>query len=98
RSARVLPRLGIEARTCLRMPVVSAKKFKELVNGIKSPTVLEIGTKRVEPKHPTIRRDWVPHAAEYIGTDFESGLDVDVVADVNNLSSTFGEQRFDAII
>jgi SAM-dependent methyltransferase len=77
---------------------VSAEKFKELISAIERPTVLEIGTKRVNPKHPTIRKDWVPHAAEYIGTDFASGLDVDVVSDVCQLSTTFGENRFDAII
>jgi len=77
---------------------VSAEKFKELIKGIEGPTVLEIGTRRVIPTSPTIHKDWVPHAAEYIGTDFASGLDVDVVADVSDLSAAFGEQRFDAII
>lgn len=77
---------------------MSAEKFKELIKGIERPTVLEIGTRRVIPTSPTIHKDWVPHAAEYIGTDFASGLDVDVVADVSQLSTAFGEQRFDAIV
>jgi len=77
---------------------VSAEKFKELIKGIESPTVLEIGTRRVIPTIPTIHKDWVPHAAEYMGADLESGLDVDVVADVCDLSNALGEERFDAII
>ena len=30
-----------------------------------------------------MHRDWVPHAAEFLGTDIEGGEDVDVVADVH---------------
>src|SRR5690606_1763642 len=36
--------------------------------------------------------------AEYVGTDFRAGPDVDVVADVHELTRTFGEERFDAVI
>lgn len=45
-----------------------------------------------------MHRDWVPHAAEYLGSDFEAGLDVDVVADVHKLSDVVGDNRFDAIV
>ena len=39
-----------------------------------------------------------PGAAEYIGTDFQAGLDVDVVADAHSLSEAFAPESFDAII
>jgi hypothetical protein len=73
-------------------------KFKVLIKGMERPTVLEIGTRRVISTSPTFHKEWVPHSAEYIGTDFATGLDVDVVADVCDRSSAFGEQRFDAIV
>lgn len=62
------------------------------------PSVLELGTRRVNPAVSTMRRRYVPHAAEYVGTDFRDGLDVDVIADVHELSGVFGENRFDAVI
>jgi len=57
-----------------------------------------MGTRRTSTDGSTLRRDWVPHAREYIGTDFEEGLDVDVVADAHHLSAVFGENRFDLVI
>ena len=62
------------------------------------PSVLELGARRVRPEVSTLRRDFVPHAAEYVGSDYRDGLDVDVVADVHELSEVFGEQRFDAVV
>ena len=45
-----------------------------------------------------MHEDWVPQAVDYIGTDFQDGLDVDVVVDAHKLSSAFGENRFDIVI
>jgi len=72
--------------------------FLELMAQRESPSVLETGTCRSIPERSTLHRDWVPHAAEYIGTDFQNGVDVDVVADIHSLSTVFGENRFDAVI
>ncbi|WP_421845164.1 class I SAM-dependent methyltransferase [Mycobacterium sp.] len=77
---------------------MSAEKFIELAKGIEDLSVLEIGTKRVSKRRSSVHKSWVPHAVEYVCSDFENGLDVDVVSDVCELSATFGEQRFDAII
>jgi len=63
-----------------------------------APSVLELGTRRVLPGVSTMRRSLVPHAREYVGTDFREGVDVDVVADAHALSEVFGENRFDAVI
>lgn len=65
---------------------------------IAEPRVLELGTRRVEGNPTTLRHEWVPHAAEYIGMDFQEGPDVDVVADVHSMSEVLGEARFDAVI
>lgn len=59
--------------------------------------ILELGTCRSQPDKPTISRHLFP-AAEYIGTDFQDGLDVDVVADAHALSASFAAESFDAIV
>ncbi len=74
------------------------KYFHQEKKKIKSPRTLELGTRRVEGDPPTTRQDWVPHASEYICSDFQEGLDVDVVADIHTLSETFGCESFDIII
>jgi SAM-dependent methyltransferase len=65
---------------------------------IPAPSVIDLGARRVEDKPSTLRHEWVPHAKEYIGVDFQPGLDVDVVADVHTLSDTLGENKYDAVI
>ena len=51
-----------------------------------APSVLELGTLQSVPGRSTMHRDWVPHAAEFLGTDIEAGPDVDVVADLHRLT------------
>ena len=63
-----------------------------------APSVLELGTKQSQPGRSTMHRDWVPHAAEFLGTDMEAGADVDVVADLHRLSDVVGTERFDVIL
>ncbi len=72
--------------------------FLQIASAKSTPSVLEIGTRRAIPDRSTLRKDWVPHAREYIATDFQDGLDVDVVADAHHLSAVFGENRFDIVI
>ncbi|HEY42978.1 MAG TPA: class I SAM-dependent methyltransferase [Anaerolineae bacterium] len=62
------------------------------------PRVLELGTKRSIPDRSTRRDKWVPNASEYLGSDIESGVDVDIVADVHRLTEVVGEEQFDVII
>ncbi len=45
-----------------------------------------------------MHKEWVPNAAEFLGTDLESGADVDIVADVHRLSSEVGQEQFDIVI
>ena len=75
-----------------------ASEFRALCRRYDAPSVLELGTRQSTPGRSTMHRDWVPHAAEFLGTDFQPGADVDVVADAQTLSSTFGSERFDAIV
>lgn len=79
-------------------PAAVLENFLALLRARPAPRVLELGTRRSNPDRCTLHRDWAPHAAEFVGTDFEDGLDVDVVADVHALSGALGENRFDAII
>ncbi len=69
--------------------------FIDRCRRIPVPRVLEIGT--ATSIHP-IRRDWVPHAGEYLGTDSQYGTNVDFVADVHWLSSVVGVESFDVVI
>jgi SAM-dependent methyltransferase len=65
---------------------------------LSSPSVLELGTLQSQPGRSTMHRDWVPHAAEFLGTDIEAGPDVDVVADLHRLTDVVGRERFDVIL
>ena len=73
-------------------------KFRENLGQLKSGTVLELGTRRVEGNPPTVRRDWVPDGVRYIGCDYQSGFDVDEVVDAEKLSETFASGSIDAVI
>ena len=73
-------------------------QFVLTVRAIPHARILELGTKRSIADRPTISRPLFPDAAEYIGTDFQAGLDVDVVADVHALSHSFAPEYFDAIV
>lgn len=72
--------------------------FTEYVGRLKGGRVVELGTRRVGGAAPTTRRDWVPAGVDYIGCDFEAGADVEIVADAESLSQTFGPASIDAVI
>ncbi|UCG25320.1 MAG: methyltransferase domain-containing protein [Chloroflexota bacterium] len=72
--------------------------FIRRCSALAKPRVLELGTKRSIAERSTLHSDWVPHAAEYLGTDIEPGVDVDIVADVHRLSSVVGVEQFDVVV
>jgi SAM-dependent methyltransferase len=72
--------------------------FVARCRAMERPRVLELGTKRSVEGRSTLHSEWVPNAGEYLGTDIESGEDVDIVADVHRLTQVTGEEQFDAII
>jgi hypothetical protein len=74
------------------------QRFRERCAQLQAPSVLELGTLQSQAGRSTMHRDWVPHAAEHLGTDIEAGPDVDIVADVHRLSEVVGRERFDVII
>jgi hypothetical protein len=74
------------------------QRFKARCAEFSSPSVLELGTLQSQPGRSTMHRDWVPHAAEFLGTDIQAGPDVDIVADVHRLSQVVGDERFDVIL
>ena len=59
--------------------------------------ILELGTMRANPEIITTRKQEFP-LADYVCTDIQAGVDVDVQSDVHRLSQTFGEESFDAIL
>lgn len=69
--------------------------FRHSLDEKQAPSVLELGTLRWSPNNPTHRKDWVPHASRYVMSDFQPGVDVDVVADAHDLSP-FSDGEFDA--
>lgn len=60
--------------------------------------ILEMGTLRVQGCPSTVRRGHAHPSSKYIATDFQAGLDVDVVADAHALSETFEPNSFDMIL
>jgi hypothetical protein len=72
--------------------------FMARCQAMNRPRVLELGTKRSIASRSTRRDSWIPHASEYLGTDINSGVDVDIVADAHRLTETVGEEQFDVII
>jgi hypothetical protein len=74
------------------------QRFMEACRRFEAPSVLELGTKQSVAGRSTMHRDWVPHAGEFLGTDIEAGVDVDVVADLHRLSEVVGAERFDVIL
>lgn len=65
---------------------------------LKQPRVLELGTRRSQETRSTKHENLVPNAGEFLGTDIQEGIDVDVVADVHKLSKVVGEKQFDIIV
>lgn len=78
----------------------SWSNFKDRVNSLDKPRILELGTRRSELniKTGTIHKAEFDNYLEYIGTDIEEGVDVDTVADVHKLSEVFGVKSYDVII
>ncbi|MFC0271932.1 methyltransferase domain-containing protein [Metabacillus herbersteinensis] len=72
--------------------------FLPLANQIEKPRILEIGTRRVGLNPSTVRKDLFNDYKEYVGLDYQEGLDVDIVGDVHELSKVVGEESFDIIL
>jgi hypothetical protein len=74
--------------------------FREVRLG-SAPRVLELGTRRSDPERSTVHRAELlaaNPASTHVGTDFEPGPDVDVVADAHRLTERFPPASFDAFI
>jgi len=74
------------------------ERFLARCQAMDIPRVLELGTRRSIASRSTRYDNWVPNAGEYLGTDIESGVDVDIAADVHRLTRVTGEEAFDVII
>lgn len=69
---------------------------KEIAKGhIKD--VLDIGTKRVKEEAPTHGKRYYNYPVNYVMTDMQDGLDVDIISNAHTMSTVFGCNSFDAI-
>jgi SAM-dependent methyltransferase len=62
--------------------------------------VLELGTKRSKNDSPTHKKSLFKHITnlEYVMTDYQEGLDVDVVCDIHKTEGVFEDESFDLIL
>ncbi len=62
--------------------------------------ILELGTKRSDPNISTHHKQFFEgiNNCEFIMTDYQEGIDVDVVCDLHKTSSVFENESFDLII
>jgi len=79
-------------------PITSFEKLISLASNNKDYKVLEIGTKRSIANRTTHKKEIFPFASEYILSDFEDGIDVDILSNAERLSETFEENHFDFIV
>lgn len=73
------------------------KNFRNELNKLKNPKVLEIGTLQWKLGVSTHHGAWLPNEATHIKSDIEAGNDVDVVADAHDLAA-FKDEEFDVFI
>jgi SAM-dependent methyltransferase len=60
--------------------------------------VLELGTKRSNSSCPTHRKSLFNKSVTYVMTDYQAGLDVDIVCDLHNTAGVFENESFDVIV
>ena len=62
--------------------------------------ILELGTKRSKEAVPTNKKHLFQHIKnlEYVMTDYQEGIDVDVVCDLHKTAQVFQDETFDLII
>lgn len=62
--------------------------------------VLELGTKRSKNDTPTHKKPLFQHIKnlEYVMTDYQEGLDVDVICDIHKTEGIFTNESFDLIL
>jgi SAM-dependent methyltransferase len=76
---------------------IFGRVLKQMIE-TRSLRILEIGSRRVPGRDSTTLRDFAHPTSEYVGCDFQTGLDVDIVADAHSLSKTFSMESFDLVL
>lgn len=71
--------------------------FRNHLNSLEHPKVLELGTRRWVKSVSTHHKSWAPHASQYVMSDILPGDDVDVVSDGHDLKP-FSDGEFNAYI
>jgi hypothetical protein len=70
-ASMVVRRLAVGGLRSEDSPLAS--EFRALCRRYEAPSVLELGTRQSTPGRSTMHREWVPHAAEFLGTDLQPG-------------------------
>jgi len=77
--------------------VINLDKYATFFNS--NSNLIEFGTKRSNVNVKTSQEDvFKNNYATYIKTDFESGIDVDIVADIHTCSQQLGVNKYDGIV
>jgi hypothetical protein len=74
---------------------ISLEKYSLFFNS--SSNLIEFGTKRSNINIKTSHDDFFKYST-YTKTDFESGVDVDIVADIHTCSNQLGLNKYDGIV
>jgi hypothetical protein len=96
RAARL--KIGRRAALTPDVDVTAVVRFIEELAQIPHPRVIELGTRRQPGQGNTRHSAWVPHAAAYVGVDYETGEDVDLVADAHELSKHIPCESVDGVV
>lgn len=72
--------------------------FIHRLHAVRAAQVLELGTKRSSPERSTVHREWAAADAHYVCSDFDDGLDVDLLADVHTLSQSVARDSQHGVI
>lgn len=74
------------------------EQFNVRCRELSSPRVLKLGTKRSHRDIPTKQPEWIAHASVYLASDLTAGIDVDLVADVLQISTVVGIESVGIIL
>jgi SAM-dependent methyltransferase len=92
------PVAAITERPSADVDVSALVRFIEELAYISHPSVVELGTRRQPGQERNRHEVWVPHAAQYAGVDYQRGEDVDIIADIHELSKHLPPESIDAVI
>lgn len=81
----------------LNTNIIHLSEYSNFFNS--TSNLIEFGTKRSNPEIKTSHEDFfINKYSTYTKTDFDNGIDVDIVADIHTCSNQLGLNKYDGII